>query len=343
MTGETMAARGPDAAALLRALAARTMRYDFAVWFWGDAIAFDGLLDAAELLAWHEPHAFCRDFLRRWAARAPAWTDYLAPGEALRRTAAAADEPALQAAVQRLARWYLEAVPRGRSGLHYFRPDLPQFRTTVLVDSLYHVPPFLAGLGGANVGAAWEVWSSHAEALRHPQGPLLCHNYDEGSGRSRGYGWGRGNGWAVLGLVDMLETMPADHADRPAAVAWLRRLSEVILPLQDASGFWRTLLHDREAYLESSTAAFFGTAFTKAMRLGLLDSTYAAAAERAWAALRSRVDEEGGCFGVSGVTWAANAPTEELALYKSMPTEVNVWGQGAALRFAAERLRAGLN
>jgi hypothetical protein len=43
-----------------------------------------------------------------------------------------------------------------------------------------------------------------------------------------------------------------------------------------------------------------------------------------------------------GQTWAANAPSEDLALYKAAPTEVNVWGQGAALRFAAERVRADL-
>jgi len=50
----------------------------------------------------------------------------------------------------------------------------------------------------------------------------------------------------------------------------------------------------------------------------------------------------GGAFGTSAATWAASAPVEDLALYKSAPTEVNVWGQGAALRFAAERMRAGI-
>jgi unsaturated rhamnogalacturonyl hydrolase len=144
----------------------------------------------------------------------------------------------------------------------------------------------------------------------------------------------------VLGLVDLIAALPPRHAARKGLIAELRRLSGAILPLQDASGFWRTLLHDREAYLESSTAAFFGAAFTKAHRMGLLGRGYALAAERAWAATRSRVDPEGGFHGVSGVTWATAAPSEDLALYKSMPTEVNVWGQGAALRFAAERLRS---
>ena len=96
---------------------------------------------------------------------------------------------------------------------------------------------------------------------------------------------------------------------------------------------------DREANLETSTAAFYGAVFTKGRRLGLLAEDYAEPCERAWLALLSRIDDEGGAFGTSAVTWAANLASEDLALYRSAPTEVNVWGQGAALRFSAERIR----
>jgi unsaturated rhamnogalacturonyl hydrolase len=336
---------GPGA--LLRRIARRTRRYDFTVWFWGDSIAFDGLLEAAELAGDRASERFCGRFIDRWARQPRAWTDYLTPGAAvLRRHAATGDGAVLDAAV-RLGHWLVRDVPRGAGGVHYYRPDLPQFRTTVLVDSLYHVPTFLAALARATGDASFateavDAWRSHVALLRHPQGPLLCHNHDVGSGRWRGYGWGRGNGWALLGLVDLLDTLPARHADRRSLIAELKSLAKAILPLQDASGFWRTLLHDREAYLEASTAAFFGAAFTKAHRLGLLGTEYAQAADRAWAATTSRIDAEGGLFGVSGVTWAAAAPAEDLALYKLMPTEVNVWGQGSALRFVAERARSGL-
>ncbi|MEZ4595813.1 MAG: glycoside hydrolase family 88 protein [Chloroflexota bacterium] len=43
---------------------------------------------------------------------------------------------------------------------------------------------------------------------------------------------------------------------------------------QHPGGMWRTLLHDREAYLESSCTAMFGAALTKAVRLGLLPEAY---------------------------------------------------------------------
>ena len=144
-------------------------------------------------------------------------------------------------------------------------------------------------------------------------------------------------------MIDTLELLPLDHPGRPDALRSLRALSAAVLEKQDASGFWRTLLHDRESYLESSTAAFFGAAFVKAVRLGLLEEKiYAEAAQRAWQAVLSRLDDDGSFYGVSACTYAAVAPGDDVALYHTLPTEVNVWGQGSALRFAAERLRAGL-
>lgn len=331
----------PNASEILSRAADRTHRFDFGVWFWGDAIAFDGLLDASELLGDDRHASYCGHFMEVWLKRAFSWTDYLAPGLAAYRlvnSGAIHFAPALQ----RLLDFYLKITPRGDNGLHYFRPDLPQYRTTVLVDSLYHVPPFVAACGQhfrekKLYVEALHIWKTHARALALPGKPLLHHNYDRGTGRLRGYGWGRGNGWALLGLVDLIELLPADLAAEP--VAEFSALSSEIVQLQDESGFWRTLLHDRESYLETSTAGFYGAAFSKAIRLGILPESYRESIEAAWKALVSRIDDEGGAFGTSAVTWAANLLAEDSSLYRAAPTEVNVWGQGAALRFASERIR----
>jgi unsaturated rhamnogalacturonyl hydrolase len=216
-----------------------------------------------------------------------------------------------------------------------------------LIDSLYHVPPFIAACGGLlgdeslhEEGLA--MWVDHAAALGAPGTTLLFHNYEHGTGRRRGYGWGRGNGWALFGLLDLIEILPDKGPHRKVAIERFRDLAAAVLPLQDHSGFWHTLLDDPDSYLETSTAGFFGAIFTKGVRLNLLPVEYGASAERAWQALLSRIDSDGGAFGTSAATWAANAPAEDLALYRAAPTEVNVWGQGAALRLAAERVRAGL-
>jgi unsaturated rhamnogalacturonyl hydrolase len=334
-----------SAVKLLRRTADRTQRFDFSVWFWGDAIAVDGMLEASELLDAPEYQDFALRFFERWIKASPSWTDYLTPGPALLRLYQRTGREDLLSGAKRLAKWYRETIPQGPGGVHYYRPDIPQFRTMVIIDSLYHVVPFFALLGRVTNDAAcfdeaYEVWRCHVDYLKSERGPLLCHNFDVGTGRHRGYGWGRGNGWALFALLELLEMMPETHPARPEALREFRQLSTDIRALQDQSGFWRTLLNDREAYLESSTAAFYGTIFSRAIRQGLLDDGFKPAVEAAWAATVSRIDAEGGFFGVSGVTWAANSQTEELALYKSMPTEVNVWGQGAALRFIAERIRS---
>ena len=50
---------------VLRRVEERTREYDFTVWFWGDAIAFDGLVEASELLRDLKPREYCLRFFRR--------------------------------------------------------------------------------------------------------------------------------------------------------------------------------------------------------------------------------------------------------------------------------------
>jgi unsaturated rhamnogalacturonyl hydrolase len=337
----------PTVREILRRAAERTLAYDLTVWFWGDAIAVDGLLDAAELLDDPRLLHHCHKYYERWVRRQLAWTDHLTPGLGLLRLHKANGNPSLLEGALRLAHWLNEEVPRDpRTGAPLYRPDLPAYRHTVWVDALYHEPSFFAQLARQTgdlryYDDALDVWHGHARVLSSKQGPFLAHAYDCGALLLRGFGWGRGNGWALFGMIDTLELLPFDHPKRPDALRCFLNLSAAVRERQDASGFWRTLLDDSAAYLESSTAAFFGAAFTKAVRLGLLGPEYAEAADRAWDAALSRIDENGGFYGVSACTHAAVFPGDDAPLYRTLPTEVNLWGQGSVLRFAAERLRAG--
>jgi rhamnogalacturonyl hydrolase YesR len=62
-----------------------------------------------------------------------------------------------------------------------------------------------------------------------------------------GYGWGRGQGWALLGLVDLLERLPAATEGRPRLLDDLHQLAAGVRDSQDAGGLWHTLIHDRTA------------------------------------------------------------------------------------------------
>ena len=337
-----MATIETDPARVLARVAERTRQYDFTVWFWGDAIAMDGLLDAREYVGDLAAEQHVLRFLAKCPGTAPTWVDYLTPAGALLRAAHMNERPDFVDAARNLAVFLTEKVPRTADGLHLFRPELPAYRHSVWIDSLYHVPSFLACLANMTGEENWRTEcahfvESHVAALRSPKGPLLAHSLDTGARVQKGYGWGRGQGWALLGLVDTLAFLP-DGAARGNIAKHFSNLAAALLPLQDQSGFWRTLAYDPEAYLEASTAAMIGAAFSKGCRLGLLGQEHAAASELAWRAMLSRLDQDGSLRGVSAVTWSWTSNLEEATMYKTLPTETNVWGQGGALRFAGERL-----
>lgn len=343
MTTATTVALRSGTAELLRALVSRTTEYDFTVWFWGDAIAVDGLLDAAELLDDPGSFAFCERFVRTWADRPLTWVDHLTPGSAVLRVAERTDDATLREAAGRLARWLGEQAPRS-AGAPLYRPDIPMYRHTVWVDTLYHVPPFYARLAHTTGDPAYfdralEEWSAHTRLLAAPEtGPFLGHSWDTGMRMLHGYGWGRGVGWALYGMIETLALLPVDHPGYARAHAEMTTLADAVRGHQDSTGFWHTLLHDKESYLESSTASFFGAAYYKALRLGLLDDSYRPTADLAWEATRSRIDPDGDFWGVSACTYAGVTNVDDVIMYRTLPTEVNVWGQGSALRITGERL-----
>ena len=337
---------GRTAGDIVALVARRTLPFDLSVWQWGDAITVDGLLDASELLGDPRYRDHVLRFYQGWADRQPGWMDHLTPGLGLVRLARDLEDPSLLEAALRLAGW-LRAVPHTATGLPLYRPDVGTIRHSCWVDTIYHEPSFFLLLSDVTGDDSYrsdavEVWTSHTAALSSDRGPFLAHSWESANRLLRGYGWGRGNAWAFLGMVDALELMPADLPGRDRCQRELEALAGALAYAQDASGMWRTLLHDREAYLESSCTAMFGAAFTKGCRLGLLSDRYVEPAERAWAAVQPYVDDEGRLFGVSAWTHAAITHDDDPTYYRTLATETNWWGQGAVLRAAAERWKAGL-
>jgi hypothetical protein len=113
-----------DSRVVLQRLAQRTLRFDFSVWFWGDAIAFDGLLDAAQLLSDRTYSQFCERYFEGWQERSPSWTDYPhPPGLSVMRTP-----------VPRSQYHYMHRETRGIEALNdeSSLPATPRTRTEIL-------------------------------------------------------------------------------------------------------------------------------------------------------------------------------------------------------------------
>ena len=103
--------------------------------------------------------------------------------------------------------------------------------------------------------------------------------------------WGRGNGFASLGLALALAGPLASQASLQSR---LRSHLLALLPLQGADGLWRQVLDDEGSAGELTVTAMSLAALAAARRHGWLDGgAVDAAIARAWAGVLSRIDANG--------------------------------------------------
>lgn len=355
---------GGSVEARLRAAAERLLAYEFKPWFYGDSIGFEGLVAASRLFDDRRYIDFAYAFLRSWAAddepRGP--DDNTAPGLVLCELADEFDDHTLAGAAERLARYlgrrrHVSGAPvtfedAGRSlrepyggrGLDEAdRALLADPGAGIYVDCLHFDPPFLAALARLSGADRWmssAVSAAHGYAtlLQDPVSGLFHHFWLERRQRAYGLGWGRGQGWALLGLLDVLDRMPRDSAGGPSLERSSVRLLEAMLRTQASDGSWPAVIGAATSGPETSTAAFMVVGFRRAQRLGIGETgRLARAAERAWQATLAAVDDTGLLTGVSAAVYSSTSEDH----YRAVPVGFDVpWGQGPLLVAAAEMASA---
>lgn len=135
--------------------------------------------------------------------------------------------------------------------------------------------------------AVGRLLTTYADRLQRSDG-LFIH------AETGAHAWGRGNGFAALGLTEALTLLPTTWSDRPRVLAAYRRLMTALLPHQTADGSWRQVIDQPTAYQELSVTALAMTAIARGVRLGWLDgATFSPVIERAWQAVLARVADDG--------------------------------------------------
>ena len=111
--------------------------------------------------------------------------------------------------------------------------------------------------------------------------------------------WGRGNGWPVVALTELLEVLPEEHKDYKAVLNFYMDFCEGILKLQDENGMWHQVLTHKDSYCETSCTSMFTYGFARGYLRGRLDERFKDAAIRGFEAIcREAVDEDGNVYGV---------------------------------------------
>jgi unsaturated rhamnogalacturonyl hydrolase len=315
----------------IRAVAAQTMRWPFRMWGFGEAVALRGLLAASRATGDAEPLGFVRALLRSYVGRGIGRSaeEHVAPGtELLLLHELDGDEAWLDAA-RALASFYV-SVPVGLLGVRYRRPDLPGWRRQIWVDSMDAAPPFLARLARVTgdesyASEAVRELIGYARLLQGERTGLFTHGFEESCG-TNGHHWARGNGWAVMGLVETLALVPGNAPGVNELRQRLGALFDGLVRSQHPSGLWPTVLDDPDAPSESTLAAMTVWAIDRGRSGGLLDERYGPMCDRARAAVLDHVSSDGALALVSDAT-----PIGELRMYVTRPFGVFPWGQGPLL------------
>jgi unsaturated rhamnogalacturonyl hydrolase len=320
------------------------VRSPYFLWDWGEAIAIQALMVASEAIG--EPRfaqwASSRLDLWRQIHPEPFWPDHLGPGVALVQHYERTGDPELLDYAERLAR-HLASLPTAATGARLLRPDKPDIDHFVWVDSLYTDGPFLCALGRATGNDDYhDEGASHTEgicnSLQDPATGLFAHRYDATTGETNGVFWGRGCGWAALGLGHTLALLPGTHPTWSVLADRLQRFAATAVELQAATGHWHAVLDRPETTLESSTTALLGEGFALGIEAGALGAEYRDCVERAWDAVATGIAPDGRVDNVSqrspsSPSWEAYAKLPHGGCYP--------WGQGPWLLLACRFLSRG--
>lgn len=196
---------------------------------------------------------------------------------------------------------------RLEDGCFFRKEQMHSFHNmTMWADDLYMSVPFLSRyykFTGDQKYAddAANQFFGFKKRLFMPEENIMSHVYDFKYDTKTNVPWGRGNGWIVFSMTELLEALPENHEKHDALIEMLNTLCGGYLALQDDEGMWHQVLNDHESYPETSCTSMFIYAFSRGIRFGWLKEPekYVKAIYKAWKAItKTSVDAGGNVYGV---------------------------------------------
>ena len=196
----------------------------------------------------------------------------------------------------------VQAQPRNTDGGYWHKDIYPN---QMWLDGAYMAEPFMANYARTFEqsremdGAATQLLLMH-QKMTDKQTGLMKHGWDPTmkmawADKKTGLSpevWSRAMGWYAMGLVDVLEVMPASDPQRAALEETAQRTLAAIARYQDpASGLWWQVTDkggEKGNYLEASGSCMFVYALAKAMREGVIPMQYGENVERGWAGIQKQ-------------------------------------------------------
>ncbi|TPN89140.1 glycoside hydrolase family 88 protein [Aquimarina algicola] len=148
-------------------------------------------------------------------------------------------EPALDQIIQ------LIEESKGEDGTVFYRKGIPNIR---FVDTIGFICPFLTAYGiqfqkEEYIDLAILQIKAYVEKAFLPNKYIPAHAYDLKKDMPLGlYGWGRGLGWFILGIVDTYNELPKDHTAKEYLKSLILNTANDLMPFQKENGSFAAML-----------------------------------------------------------------------------------------------------
>ena len=149
--------------------------------------------------------------------------------------------------------------------------------------------------------------------------------------------WGRGNGFAVLGLAETLTYLPQSHPLYAEILLTYQKLLNGLLKYQSPSGCYHQVITLPGSYQELTSTCMIGYGVARGVKLGLLDQSYLPTLSSLWNGAKARITETGDV--VDGCTGTGALDTEQDYIVREALSGYDDRTGSLALWFAVEMMQ----
>jgi len=188
-----------------------------------------------------------------------------------------------------IADFMMNKLERKEDGAFYRKNEGEYFANTIWADDLYMSTPFLIRYARLfNKPEALELAAKQFVLYRsylfiEDEG-LMSHVYDFKYNKATRVPWGRGNGWVLFSLSELLTQLPSTDKHYKALVQFYRQFVNGLVKHQHETGLWHQVINEHDSYLEASCTAMFIYGISRGVRFGWLKEAqyYRDIVEKAW-------------------------------------------------------------
>lgn len=162
------------------------------------------------------------------------------------------------------------------------------------IDDLYMIVPYWARKSQLTGDPKWldraiDESLHYFDYLWNPEDQLMKSLWLEEKQGTFGLYWGRGNGWYILAMTDLLSFVPSDHPKRGELLKDYRTFIAGITQRQSDSGLWHQIIDRSDTYEETSSSGMFTYSILKGVNEGWLEPSYLEIGNKGWQGLLTMV------------------------------------------------------